>query len=728
MSIIIEGFVGKQIYNNGKDFKIYSFYPSAETKNLVKAHEVYNNISISGTLPTLIDKVKYKMEIEETVGAKYKNSYTFKKMLTDTTLNGDYKEKFLKSLVTERQYDSLIKSYPDIINMIIEGKDIDTSVLVGIGDKIMEKIKSKVIDNFALAGLVSEYMDFGMTFAMLRKLFDTYKSTELIKEKMESDPYGCLCSINRVGFKTADQYILKKFPQFIDSAMRCKACLQFVIQKNEADGNTWIEYNNLYRLLKENASQTSHHFNEIISKDEEFFFHTMTRRISLAKTYMCEREVCNKLLEFNSRETIMDISLEKYNMVHDFPLSDEQRQIQKNICTKNLNLLVGWGGTGKSFSTKALVDMLEDNMITYALMSPTGKASKVLKENTGREATTIHRGLKYMPGKGFTYNQDNRLPHDVIIIDEYSMIDIFLLRDLLRAIRDDAKIIFIGDPDQIPSVGVGNIAYDMLQSQMIATSQLTQIFRYGEGGLSYVVAEIRKGNSYFKSNDKIQTFGEKKDYTFVNASKEETIPSLKTLYKKLLNQGVSVDDIMVLSGYNVGEFGTIAINNILQEMVNPNVNNKPQVVLKKNEGEIIFRLHDKVMQTNNDYKIETIDGQINPIMNGDIGTIVAIEEDTIHIEFDGRICVYDKSNLYKMSLAYALSIHKSQGSQSPYVILVTPPAHVHFLNRNLLYVGAGRTKKALYHIGTIATVKSILKKSENTNRDTWLLEMLKGEI
>lgn len=727
MSIMIEGFIGKQIYAKS-DFKIYSFFPTTETKDLVNANTKYGNISISGALPTMMEEVKYRLSIEESNNSKYANSYTVIKMFNDAPKDNNYKDKFLQTVVTEKQYETLKTAYPNIIDMIINNESIDVSKLHGIGEKIMDKIIDKVKTDFVLIDVIGKYSDLGLTMNGLKKLYDTYHSIELIDENMEKDPYSTLTRIARIGFKIADACLLKKYPYLIDSIKRGKSCIDFLLKQNETNGNTWLGYTNLYRQLKILAPETSHHFQDIITNKEDYYYHDLSKRISLLTTYICEKEVCNRLLDINSRTSSLDIDCSKYNQVDGFPLSDEQRQIQYNLCLNSLNLLVGYGGTGKTFSTKALLDMLDDNLITYALFSPTGKASNVLKLNTGREASTIHRGLKYNPKKGFVYNTKNKLPYDVIIVDEYSMIDIFLLRDLLRAIGDNTRVVFIGDQAQIPSVGCGNVAFDMLQSSVISTSSLTKVFRFDEGGLSYVSTMIREGKPYLNMKDRIQAFGVKKDYTFVNASGDSAIKVMKNLYNKLLNSNVSPDDIMVLTGYNKGEFGTFVLNNIIQEMVNPRTANTKEIKVKNKDIEIVFRINDKVMQIVNDYKIQDINDEPCPIMNGDVGKIIDIKNDDVYIEFNGRVVVYDKSNLYKLLLAYSMTIHKSQGSQSDYVILLTPEAHTYFLNRNIMYVAVSRARKLVYHIGTPNVVNSSLKKSESLKRDTYLEEMLTSDL
>ena len=216
--------------------------------------------------------------------------------------------------------------------------------------------------------------------------------------------------------------------------MRAKACINYILSENETNGNTWIFITELYKKMKEMADEASIHFEEIL-KEDDIYYNDTTKRVSKYSTYMCEKEVCNLLLKFNSKSTLWDIDYRKYNEIDGCPITEEQMEILKNVCRNNLNLLVGYAGTGKSFSTKALLNMLNDNLITYTLMSPTGKAAKVLSENSGYPATTIHRGLKYNPSEGFYFNMNNKLPQDVIIIDEFSMIDIFFIKRFIKSNR-----------------------------------------------------------------------------------------------------------------------------------------------------------------------------------------------------------------------------------------------------------------------------------------------------
>ena len=724
MSITIEGYIGKSIFEKG-DFKIYSFHPIKKYEDCVKLHPKYKSMSISGIMPDLLTETLYKIDVEYSKKGQYDN-YTVVKIHRDSAdIDAKTTNKFLESILSKKDVDELLLHYPNIIDMIIKEKPIDVSKLKGIKNKKMNKIKAKVIENFSLIELVEEYSDYGMTFTMMKNLYNAYHSINKIKERMENDPYTCLCKLNRVGFKTADDFIMGKYPHKRNSLMRARACIIYLLNENETNGNVWIDLKKLYSQFKELAHESISFFKDVILNDEDIYIEKGTNRVSFLETRCAEVEIKNILNELKNNNTKFDVDYKDFTTVQGFKLTEEQTESLKNICKYNVSILAGVGGSGKSFSVQAIIEMLESELITYCMLSPTGKSAKVLADYTKREAKTIHRGLGYNPGEGFAYNLQNKLPYDVVIVDEFSMIDSKLLRDLLRAIDvTKTKILFIGDPAQIPSVGVGNIAHDMIHSEAIPTSLLTKVFRYGEGGLSYVATKIRLGEQYLENNKPIQTFGVNKDYTFINVEQEKSSKCLITLYKNLLNKNISVDDIMVLTSYNKGNYGTIVLNNMIQSIVNPENKDKEEVICKRNEVEIHFRVNDRVMQVKNNYKAVDEDGEEQAIFNGDVGVICKIEKEVLTVDFDGKKIEYEKSQLDELNLSYCLTIHKSQGSSAKYVIMITPKAHKFFLDRNLLYVASSRAKVGLYHVGSTDVIQSSLRKSQNFSRNTFLQGLL----
>ena len=726
--VIIEGYVIKEICSKDGGFKVYSFVPTEEYRDKVKLNPQYGNMSISGILPTLVKETKYKFEVVEK--DRYPYSYEVTRYYTDIEITSEYKEDFLKTIVTDLQFDNIKKAIEPskLVDDIIDGKEIDTSNMRGIGDYTINKIKGKVIENFKLINLVGEYKEFGMSFEMIKRLYDLYPSEEMLKQKMDENPYDCLCRINRVAFKTADKFILRKYPYLINSDIRCNSCIGYLLRKNEEDGNTWISFNDLYRRFMDEAPECSSNFGKAIYSNKGLFFcNPINKRVSRMSTYLCEQEVANMLLEMNSRTNIYNIDYSRYVEVNGFPLSEEQKALNKSICENSVCILTGGGGTGKTFSTKALVQMLEDNNLKFALCSPTGRASRVLSENTEKNAKTIHRLLKIVENE----DEDGESPQidvDVLIIDEFSMVGIFLLRRVLRVLKPTAKIVFIGDYDQIPSVECGNIAHDLVESNVFETCRLTKVFRYDEGGLYYAAGCIKEGRKFLQNTkDRMITLGTKKDYVFINTLvgfKEY----VKALFDKLILGGANIDDIMVLTYKKDGEEGVRSLNKMLQDSYNPRSKGCDELKFMSSTGkeEIVIRVGDKIMQTYNDND--------RCIYNGDIGYVSSIEtgknEVVVKCDFYGTIVEYKESDFKreKVVLAYCMTIHKSQGSQAKYVILLTPKSHLFHLNRNLLYVGVSRTKYKCFHIGDVNTLNKAIAKSETKKRNSNLLEMLTGDV
>lgn len=380
------------------------------------------------------------------------------------------------------------------------------------------------------------------------------------------------------------------------------------------------------------------------------------------------------------------------------------------------------GNSGKSFTTQSIIQMLDDNKLSYILMTPTGKASRVLSEYSKRDAMTIHRGLGYNPSQGWLYNENNKLNYDVVIIDEAGMIDIYIMKRLLEAIdTSKTKLLFIQDPSQLPSVGAGNCSDDIIKSDRVPLTVLDKIFRYAEGGLYNVATKIRNGEYYISKTDKkVIQFGECKDYTFLDIDQDDIVESTVNLYEKLIREGNTIDDIMVLSHHNKGEYGCKIINEKIQSRINP-IQGKNHVSFGKTK----FIEGDKVLQVVNNYKAKTILDEEASVFNGNTGIIKQIIGTDVIIEFDGKQILYTKDNLSQLLLGYAISIHKSQGSSCKNVIVITPKAHTFFINRNLLYTAITRTKLKCFHFGNKKLIKSSLKKSAIKDRQTFLCSLLK---
>lgn len=720
-TIMFKAIITKKVGEYENNFKIYGCMPTDNQGNDI-TYNKYGNVSISGEMHDLA------LNVEHTVIAfPSKYGYTIKKIYRDKPNTKTEKSKFLGEVVTQKQAKSLLDVYPNIVDMIIDNdlEDVDLQLVKGIKEVTFDKIKERVIENFPLMDFITTFEKYNITLGMAKKMYDTFSSIELMTERMNEDPYSTLCLIGGVGFKKSDNMILAvpENSNMIASLQRMKACVKFVLSENEKNGNVWISLDSLTSKCYELVPECLDFLLESL-KDEGIYVEKETRKISYKKTHEIEIFIADTLFKMTQIHNPLIIDTSKYYRANGYESSEEQRGILKQTCDNSVGLLVGNGGSGKSFSMQLLINMCDDNDLSYALMTPTGKSAIVLSNFTGRDAGTIHRKLGYNPVVGWGYNKDNKLEVDVVIVDENGMTDIFLMQNLLNAIDIyKTRIVFVQDDAQLPSVSCGNCAFDFINSGIIPITRLTKIFRYGEGGLLQIATKIRNGEKFIDNDcDEVMVYGSNKDYTFIPSGDSEIADYVVSLYEKLLNQGVAKTDILVLTGNNVGNNGTIELNKILQEKFNPHREGCKFIKY----GENIYREKDIVMQNKNNYKAENEKGEKITITNGEIGEIIKIDWNNVYIKYDRDTIVYDKSDLSEIQLAYSISIHKSQGSSVDYTILVSPVSQKWTSNRNLLYVGSTRARKKCFHIGLPSTINFALKKSIQLQRNTFTIDLLKN--
>lgn len=737
-----KGVVVRCTYNT-PDYKIYAvdidrlIYPDIKINK-------YNNVSILGELADLTLGVEYEITAEEQTN-KYGTSYKVINIRRDipTTVEGTYL--FLSEILTDNQARVLVENYPDIIQKVKNNDlvDIDLSKLKGIGEKTFEKIKDKIITNFALMELVIEFKNV-LSMSIIKKIYDEYSSIEKLKEKLKTNPYTTLTRISRIGFKTADSIILQLQKENIiefgydvkTSPDRCLSCMLYLLEENENDGHTKMNLADLRQQCLKLVPACAEHFVDVI-KDDNIYYNKETMDVSLRKTYETEKIIADTILyNLQDANNIWEFDVQKYKKVGDFELSDEQIQILDVVCKNNIAILNGFAGSGKTASTQGLIKMLKDNNKSFLLMSPTGRAAKVLHENTNEPASTIHRGLAYTPPNSWGYNEEHKLHCDVLIVDEFSMVDIWLFKKLLDAIDFKyTKLLMIGDNAQLPSVSCGNLLHDFMEANIIPTVTLNKIFRYSSGGLMRVATDTRCCQSYL-SNDmksKATTFGDNQDYMFIDLASELIPKNVVALYKKLLDNGSSIEDIQVLTAKNVGDCGSVQLNNMIQRVANPNYGSEVNMKV----GETTYYEGDLILQTINNYKAELVidkkddyfgfedEPETAFVANGETAIIEEICNTYIIANFNGIRVKYYRNDMNMVKLGYAISIHKSQGGGFKTVILCTPQSHIFMLNSNLLYVGLTRMKQKLYHLGSLQSVNQAVKKKANLTRHTFMQRLLK---
>lgn len=736
-------FKGKVIRNvySSESFKTYAVDFDQRKYPNVKKNK-YGNASIIGELPDLTLGVEYEIIAEEQ-HSKYGISYRVINIRRDAPKNREDVLVFLEEILTDNQARVLYDSYPDIIDRIKANKleDIDLEKLHGIGEKTFNRIKNKIVETFELADLVVEFKGI-LSLSVIKKIYDKYSSIEVLKTKLKSEPYTTLTKISGIGFKVADSITLQlQKDEIIDfgydvktSVDRCLSCLIYLLQENESEGHTKMNLADLRRQCMELVPECFNHFSEAM-QSASIYYNKDTMDVALMQTYNTEKYIAETIVaNIDNPNNVWDFDINKYRNVGEFDLSDEQMQAIDNVCKHNISILNGFAGSGKSFSTKALINMLDDNNKIYHIFAPTGKASKVISDFTGRRASTIHRGLGYMPPGQWEFNKDQKLFSDIVIIDEFSMCDINLFKHVVDAIDfNTTKLMLIGDNAQLPSVSCGNLLHDFLESDIIPTATLTKIFRYGDGGLMKAATDTRCCKTFLDQSmqGKATTFGLNKDYTFIDTG-SDAIPSCAVaLYKKLIDQGNKPEDIQVLTAKNVGDCGTIVLNNSVQKIANPNYGSGEFMKV----GDTTYYVGDLVLEKVNNYKAELVpdendmpfyddDNQTAFVANGETGIIEEVHSTYVIINFDGVRVKYYRDNMNMIGLGYAMSIHKSQGSGIDNVILCTPKNHIFMLNSNLIYVGLTRTKKRCYHFGNISTINQAVAKKENLARHTFMQQLL----
>lgn len=721
-----------KIYDNGV-YKMYGCNCDKTKYSNIKFNQ-YSNVCIKGELPELVINQTYHIEAEENFDSKYGYSYSVKNIRIDKPHSKDDIFTFLQEILTYNQATVLWENYNDIVDRVYENRldDVDLSKLPGIGESTFKRIVQKIQDNYSYIDLVSEF-DGLFSLATIKKLYETYTSTEMVKKKLQEDPYKFLTNIDKIGFKRADQIILKYerdgkllgVEPFKTSKQRCKAFITYALNDNLNNGNTCMDLLKLQKQCVNEVKDCAKYFVDCI-KEDDVWYDRNRKIITFTSVYNKEKYCADKIYSALRTSNKNNFDVSKYKKCGDIELTDEQLQSLQNLSDYNVSMLIGSAGSGKSQTTEAIIKMLEDNRKSYILIAPTGKASKVLSEYTKKKASTIHRGLAYSPMQGWGFNHDNPLSEDFVIVDEFSMVDIFLFYRLLDAINfEKTKLLIIGDAAQLSSVSAGNCLHDLLNSGFVPVAELTKIFRYSDGGLMTVATDCRNCKPYLNNCEKTVTaFGLRHDYNYVRCSDSNIIKFTLGLYQKLLHEGIEVDDIMVTSAYNIGDYGVITLNNQLQKIANKNYGSDDCFKV----GKTVYYIGDIVMQTTNNYnsrsydleKCEIDQDSKIAIYNGESGRVIKILKWGIVIKFDAGCVIYNNKELQTCQLGYACTTHKSQGDSRDYVIIVSPQAHTYMLTSNLLYVALTRTKKRCYQLGSDKVINRAVKKKDEEKRNTML--------
>ena len=705
----------RMIFNNPEsNFSIISCRTKDET---IETHPQYGTISLKGTgIADLKMGQSIDCIIEPCVDDKYKYSYKFIGFAGFVAKYGKFNltEKAelqtLRSLMTNGQAESCHAAYPHFVSMVLNGEadKLDYKKIRGVGKVLLPRY----IDKIKTINKRVEFM--GETYAWgiehdedINKIAATYKNVYGFSKDINANPYAVMINLLEWSFDRADRAITKKTVKWLDSYERCEAATIYALKYNELDGNTRMQAKTLFDMVKRRVPQCIRNLLDVVTKAAQVHYDAPSQNTALQATYSAEEHIADVIKKKIANPHYFPMDWQKFTSVDGLELTDEQARILEMACKQDVMMLTGSAGTGKSQTTKAIIEMLEANNYTYTLLSPTGIAAKRLREATGREASTIHMFLTCGGNLG-----------DYVLIDEMGMVSVHLLSMLFDKVTDRTKIIFIADPSQLASIACGNIVEDMLDSGIVHVCNLTKVFRYNTSGIITIATDVRNG-----VNDHLtDTFT---DYKFIETD-TLVIKQIEQEYARLLADGYSKDDVLILSPFNKGDVGSLAINAAIQAKFNPNeLSNVGHTV---NDVSIYFKVGDKVINKKNEYAMPLVDDDTAFVANGDIGTVIEIvpdeKEPYIIVRYDRRDCIVDKSHIKNTLLAYAISIHSCQGSQAKAVIVVIDRSHSNLLSRNLLYTSVSRAQEKLVLIGDEAAIQEGLKVQEEKERDTELKEML----
>ncbi|MCH1958989.1 ATP-dependent RecD-like DNA helicase [Romboutsia hominis] len=692
-----------------------------------------NEVVIVGCMPTLSVGESIEVEGKWTNHKTYGTQFEVNKFMpvTPTSLEGIYV--YLSSGMIHGIGEKMAKKIVDKFGVstldIIQNNPHRLSEVDGIGQKKIDQIVKSYEENRELRNIIIELSPYGITPNYCMKIYKKYKNKAI--EVINKNPYKLAEDIRGVGFKIADN-IASKIGIEKNSKDRVSQGILYTLNQSLGNGHTYLPENILIqeaiKLLEVKGELVKECILEL-AYDQKIHIEKKDNQhlIYLIPYYLSENGVCKQIIKLSQHEfKDLNIDIEEEIRVVEkeegIKLANNQMLAVKEAIEGGVVIITGGPGTGKTTTINTIIKIFENNNQEVVLAAPTGRAAKRMSETSSKEAKTIHRLLEmgYATDSDelqFMKNEEEPIKADVIIIDEVSMVDILLMYSLLRAIKPGTRVILVGDSDQLPSVGAGNVLKDMIDSCVIKVVRLTEIFRQAQESMIVVNAHKINNGQPLHLNSK------GKDFFFIRKNtNEEIINEIIGLVSERLPKFYNVDklkDIQVLSSMRKGDLGVTNLNIELQKHLN-----KPEKYkVEENFQRRIFRVGDKVMQIKNNYtrkwenedKTDSGEG----IYNGDIGYVYHIDKDKriVYVIFDQmKIVSYTYDELDELDHSYCTTIHKSQGSEFPVVVIPITWAPPMLLSRNLLYTAVTRAKKLVVLVGDVKYLEYMIKNNRINNR------------
>ena len=756
MTIQIEGCVNNILYRNEENgYTVFELATKDSTDML----------TLVGSFSYISEGEYFRLTCQETQHNVYGKQYKVIEAESIEPEDADAMERYLGSGAIKGIGKALAKRIVSVFGdetfRVIEEEPERLADIKGISERMARAISESFYDKRELRTAMMFLQRYGISSNLSVKIYKQYGAG--IYEVLRNNPYRLAEEVKGIGFKTADEIALRGGIS-IDSKYRTRAGILYVLSEAVGLGHTFLPENEFLemtaKLLDIEPDAIEMPLDSLIMDrkvipsdmlltgrrenpnaetglDDENVLPEKVRCYYLAPYYYMELAVARMLLDLDVKKKVKREKTEHSIKEIEESLSVELDPIQRDAifaaAENGVLILTGGPGTGKTTTINALIRFFEDEGMDILLAAPTGRAAKRITETTGREASTIHRMLQMKGGVeedetarkddrhgSFEKNETNPLEADVIIIDEMSMVDIALMHALLRAISQGTRLIMVGDANQLPPVGAGNVLKDIIASGRFTTVRLTKIFR--QAAVSDIVVNAHKINN----GEEIALDNKSKDFFFLQ---RENINDIRGLIIALVRDKLpsyvkaSSGDIQVLTPMRKGELGVEKMNTVLQEYLNPPSPSKKEKVY----GDITFREGDKVMQIKNNYQIEWesrnsrgfLKSSGSGIFNGDCGIIKSINTyaDEMEIVFDDdKTVFYPFSGLDELELAYCITVHKSQGSEYPAVVMPLLSGPWQLFNRNLLYTAVTRAKKCVTIVGSRQAVSSMIKNEKEQNR------------
>lgn len=748
----------KVFYDDAKMFGIFACDTVEYNKEVIR--NKYGNFSIQGNTRSLSEGEKYTIIFEGVYShPKYGEYYKILEVKMDRLDTLDAQDKFLKEVITHKQFEVLKKTYPNekLVDFILADK-VDTKRTKGIKEATLQIIKDNIRNNMHLANLITALSELDISTNKLYKILEYFKNdAEKALMNIDRDIY-CLSDIRTFGFKTVDEIALRRGddPEGIE---RIEACIKYVLKMDTNDGHTWSLRSQLLETSIDLLNLPLHKIETVLSNMDKVDLYQNDHQIALTKIRSLEQSVYRHLVRISESYTPpkienIELKLRETEEYQGFQFTDEQRKAIIEGSQHGVMILNGVAGSGKSANVKGLIDSMgTDNYMTAAL---SGKAVNVLSQR-GIEASTIHRMLGFQDGQ-FVYNEFCPLEYNVIVLDEVSMINVQLVNSVVQAVPDGAKLIIVGDSGQLPAIGYGDVLRDLLATDMFPKFELTKVHRQAEkSGILSLANSIRSGNQVFPYDSAGQeTFGELQDQTVIAYhNKESIIGDLLNIAEAYVERIQKPEDLydfqVIVANRERGDLSVKSLNNKLQSVFNDT--NKPS--LNRNGYE--YREGDKIITQGNAYKklkFNSVDDYHEmmervkymeedvaestlkeyqfDLFNGTLGYIDTIDKagKLVFIRLDGYdgVVALQEFELDKVEMAYAATVHKLQGSSIKNVIFALDYGAFKLLSKQLVYTAMTRTSLKGVALVESNALHSAIKTDASGLRRTFLGEIINSHL